>query len=289
MITKNLTYREAIEPVLVNLESRYDTNNTTSLLFLAEFFKTPNFQFLNNLDKLITNVDYKHLKKLENQLNRNIPLPYILGNISFYKDDFMVNDSVLIPRSDSEVLVETILDNISLLNYSNTIDCLEIGFGSGCLSISVAKYSKKEIKVVAYDISEYAKQIAETNSSLNLKNGNTVKFFVTDILKTNLTKSYDIIFSNPPYIPKDEYEQLDSSLHYEPRIALTDEGDGLIFYKRLKELCENNLKPTGSAFFEIHSTMEKEVMRIFRPLNSRKLEIIKDLTGKPRVICIKPS
>ena len=211
------------------------------------------------------------------------PLQYILGEWEFYGLPFKVSEGVLIPRADTEILVEQC---IQLMREVEEPNILDIGSGTGAISIAIANELKSS-SVTGIDINEKAIELANKNKTLNkIKNIN----FVKSNLFENLDKDfkYDLIVSNPPYISKKEYETLMPEVkNYEPQNALTDLGDGLYFYREISKLAGEYLKDTGYLAYEIGYNQAKDVTKILQNNNFDILSVIKDYGGNDRVVIAK--
>ena len=211
------------------------------------------------------------------------PLQYILGEWEFYGLPFKVSEGVLIPRADTEILVEQC---IQLMREVEEPNILDIGSGTGAISIAIANELKSS-SVTGIDINEKAIELANKNKTLNkIKNIN----FVKSNLFENLDKDfkYDLIVSNPPYISKNEYETLMPEVkNYEPQNALTDLGDGLYFYKEISKFVGEYLKDTGYLAYEIGYNQAKDVTKILQDNNFDVLSVIKDYGGNDRVVIAK--
>lgn len=233
----------------------------------------------------MTDIEYlkKYLPKdkLEEglkELKAGKPVQYIVGNVDFYNVNLLVNENVLIPRFETEYLVE------KTINYSKNIkkplDILDIGTGSGAIAITLAKNIPSN--VLATDISKKALEIAQENAK---RNNVQIKFKQSDILKS-VEGKFDIIISNPPYISKDE--TIDPIVkNNEPHIALYALDNGLYFYKNILQNIKPYLKEKSLIAFEIGMTQSKaitEISKTYLPNSIVKTE--KDLTGKDRYIFI---
>lgn len=203
------------------------------------------------------------------------PLQYIVGSAEFMGLTFRVNKNVLIPRADTETLVEEVLR----LADGRKGDMLDIGTGSGCIGISAAHYNPG-LNVTFLDISAEALKTAEENARINNVCG---KFIKADILKETVADKFDIIVSNPPYIRPDVIETLQKEVKdYEPYGALCGGKDGLVFYRRIAETAPLMLKKDGILAFEIGYDQAEEVVRIMHDFCD--VRIIKDLCGNDRVV-----
>ncbi len=208
------------------------------------------------------------------------PLQHILGEIGFMNLTLKVSPAALIPRSETEILVEKAL--ALLQNTAPRI--LDIGTGSGCIAISLAQ-ELEQAKVLGVDISPDALALAKENAA---NNAVQVTFQTLDILQTlpNIDERFDLVVSNPPYIAPNEKNHLQQEVvEFDPHQALFDNADGLTFYHRFAEILPDLLIPGGHFFFEFGGTpQEKPVLNIFMEKGFQNLEIIQDYNGDPRVI-----
>ena len=211
------------------------------------------------------------------------PLQYILGEWEFYGLPFKVSEGVLIPRADTEILVEQC---IQLMREVEEPNILDIGSGSGAISIAIANELKSS-SVTGIDINEKAIELANENKTLNkIENVNFIKSDLFE--KIDKDFKYDLIVSNPPYISKNEYETLMPEVkNYEPQNALTDLGDGLYFYREISKLAGEHLKDTAYLAYEIGYNQAKDVTKILQNNNFDILSVIKDYGGNDRVVIAK--
>ncbi len=222
------------------------------------------------------------------RLNNNEPIQYILGETEFYGRRFLVNDSVLIPRPETEELVKYVVDKSKVLPIGEGWEgfLLDIGTGSGCIAISLAK-ELPNFKVTAYDISEKALETAKTNAELNKAD---VTFEKVDILKHTFTHlhihSFNIIVSNPPYVTKQEIDRMQKNvLDFEPHLALfVEDSEPLIFYEAIANFAFNNLTENGLVAVEINEALGEETAEVFRRKGFSEVEIIKDIHQKDRFV-----
>ena len=217
------------------------------------------------------------------QLKNEIPVQYVLGNTSFFGLDFEVNTNVLIPRPETEELVEWILNSLQSTVTNQKVKIIDIGTGSGCIAISLAK-NIPHAHVTALDVSVDALATAKKNAQNNQV---TVAFKNQNILETyDLQEQFDVIVSNPPYVRNLEKVEIKKNvLDYEPHLALFVENDNaLIFYKKIAELAQKNLKPNGFLFFEINQYLGKETLDLLENLNFKNIELRKDIYGNDRMI-----
>ena len=240
-----------------------------------------------NKNKELNEPDLGKLKKdLEELLNQK-PVQYVLNEAWFYKMKFFVNENVLIPRPETEELVEWIVSDLKKQKDSKATNIMDIGTGSGCIPIALKK-ELPETNITAIDVSEKALSVAKKNASeLQV----TIDFFKIDFLEENERQAlsqYDIIVSNPPYIPINEKEILSKNVtDFEPGIALfVANNDPFIFYKKIANFSKTHLNQGGKIFVEIHEEYAKQVMIIFE--NTGLIcETKKDIYGKERMIKAK--
>ena len=213
------------------------------------------------------------------------PLQYILGEWEFYALPFKTDERALIPRADTEILVENCIHLVREIEEPNILD---IGTGSGAISIALA-HELKNSSVTGIDISEKALELANENKILNkIENVNFIKSNLFENLDKNF--KYDLIVSNPPYISQEEYQTLMPEIKkYEPQNALTDNGNGLYFYEEISKQAGEYLKENGYLAYEIGYNQPKEVSKILKDNNFSVLSIIKDYGGNDRVIIAKKS
>lgn len=213
-------------------------------------------------------------KEYQNALNRRVqgtPFSYITGEKEFMKLKFKVNENVLIPRPETEILVEEVLK----YKAKNVLD---VCTGSGCIAVSIAYYNE-QTKVSALDISEAALEIAKGNAKLN---GVDVEFICSDLFE-NINKKYDIIVSNPPYIETSIIDTLEEEVKNEPHIALDGGADGLEFYRRIAKEAHEYLKENGTLLFEIGYNQGERVSRLLMENDYKNVRVIRDLSGNDRV------
>lgn len=217
------------------------------------------------------------------QLKKEVPIQYLLGKTNFYGMDFEVNENVLIPRPETEELVEWIINENAGIDKSKRLKILDIGTGSGCIAISLAK-NLPNAEVYAIDISKKALETAKRNA---IQNNVEVTFMYKDILELELLNcNFDIIVSNPPYIRNLEKEEIKKNvLDYEPHLALfVEDNNALIFYKKIAALAQKNLLENGQLFFEINQYLGKEMSTLLESMNFRNIELRKDIYDNDRMM-----
>ena len=213
------------------------------------------------------------------------PIQYIFGEAHFYNLKFKVNSSTLIPRPETEELVDLIIKQSLITHHSSLISILDIGTGSGCIPITLKKNIPNS-KVTGIDISEQALEVAKSNA---IKNNVDVEFIKLDILSQLIThnSTFNTIVSNPPYVLNSEAKQMDARvLEHEPHLALfVEDTDPIIFYKRIIDLCTKYLQEKGYLYFELNPMYANDVKNY---ANDSKIfnftEIVKDMSGKERFL-----
>jgi len=223
------------------------------------------------------------------QLKLEIPIQYLLGKTSFYGLEFEVNENVLIPRPETEELVDWIIQENLKIEKFKDLKILDIGTGSGCIAISLAK-NLPNAKVYAIDVSKKALATAKKNAE---RNNVKVNFILQNILEVvalseveGLEQQFDIIVSNPPYVRNLEKQEIRKNvLDNEPHLALFVEDDNaLVFYRKIAELAQKNLAPNGQLYFEINQYLGKEMVELLEKLNFKNIELRKDIYGNDRMI-----
>jgi len=227
-------------------------------------------------------IEQQHeIKKIVEKIKNNIPIQYILGETEFYGLPFKVNESVLIPRPETEELVEWIQSENSVEKELNLLD---IGTGSGCIAISL-KSSAPNWSVDAFDISKDALLTATQNAMLN---GVNVTFSEVDILNPPalIDRKWDIIVSNPPYVLESEKAGiLPNVLNHEPHLALfVTDNDGLLFYRQIAQFAKQHLKQNGQLYFEINRMFGKMTVDLLESMGFCAVELRKDISGNDRMI-----
>lgn len=236
-------------------------------------------------DFLIPEEQLTDLKKILQRLQKEEPIQYILGNTEFYGLPFFVDESTLIPRSETEELVAWVIEEVAKLqsNPVTKLSILDIGTGTGCIPISLAKNLPKA-KITAIDISPKALEVAKKNAHINKV---TIDFIELDILTTkSLPQEFDIIVSNPPYVRELEKVEIKNNvLENEPHLALfvADENP-LIFYSKIADLAKQQLSENGLLFFEINQYLGKETMALLEEKGFKNIELRKDIFGKDRMV-----
>lgn len=237
-------------------------------------------QFVLRKTEKIPDSERKEIESIVQRLKSFEPLQYILGETEFYGLKLNVNPSVLIPRPETEELVQWILS----YEKNKTPRILDIGTGSGCIALAL-KNEIPDSQVFAVDVSENALETAAENAA---KNQMEVEFIHADILhwKTRVWKKFDVIVSNPPYVRELERARMKSNvLDFEPASALfVSDSDPLIFYREIAKFALQNLKTGGSLYFEINEYLGAEMSDLLADFGFRNIQVKNDMQGKMRML-----
>ena len=251
-------------------------------ILLAEILKCKRLELYLSFDKPLAENEVQIYREAIRKRGLRIPLQYIVGNVEFYGLKLIVNENVLIPRPETELLVEKIINES---DKSASLKILDIGVGSGNISLSILK-NLPNTNVVAIDISESALEVAKQNAELNsLQDRIELKHF--DIMKDDLNSlgKFDLIVSNPPYVSVNDFESLEPELKvHEPRIALTDNSNGISFYKSIIEASDQILNRPGKIYFELGMGQSMQVKNLFDQKGFSNITITKDYSGIDRII-----
>jgi release factor glutamine methyltransferase len=276
------------------LDAIYGKNEVESFFFMCteHFLNAPRFQFSLQPDFTLTNSETDTFVEILSGLKQQKPIQYLLGETEFYSLKFKVNKDVLIPRPETEELVDLIIryntERSRSVHENTKLKILDIGTGSGCIAISLAK-NLPNAQVYALDVSKKALKIAKTNAEQNEVD---IIFIEADILNAitwNLDfkeSEFDIIVSNPPYVRQLEKLEIQPNvLDNEPHLALFVEDDNpLKFYKAITNFAVNNLKTYGELYFEINQYLGKETKQLLVDTNFKDIELLKDLNDNYRML-----
>lgn len=258
-------------------------------LILMTLLKKDKIYLLTHSDEVVEEELVNKYYEMVNKRNAGFPLQYMLNKQEFMGLDFYVEEGVLIPRPDTEILVENIINTVNSKNKfkDKIINILDIGTGSGAISLSLAYYIKNS-NVKAVDISDVAIKVTNINkNNFNLKNIDIIKGDLFGDLNISDNK-FDIIVSNPPYIRKDVIEGLQTEVSvYEPRLALDGGITGLDYYEKINEISSRYLNEGGYIFLEIGHDQAESVRCIFSKNNMfSNIKVVKDLYNHDRVLII---
>lgn len=251
-------------------------------LLLANIISCKRLDLYLSFDKPLGNQEIEKYREFIRRRGNFEPLQYITGNVDFYGLELKVDSSVLIPRPETELLVENIL-NVLTKEMESTI--LDIGCGSGNITIALA-VNLASSKFICTDSSDNALKVAKENAEKYSVSGR-IKFTMHDILKEDLSSFplLDIIVSNPPYVSKENFSSLQKEIRdYEPRSAVTDESDGYTFFREISRKSFNKLKAGGKLFFEVADGQSEGVIEIMKENNFKNITVIKDYQNIDRVI-----
>ena len=250
---------------------------------LAEYILNFNRQeIIANLDKEVEEEQRVRYYLALIEIIQGMPIQYITNKQEFMKLDFYVDENVLIPQPDTEILVEKAIEEAKKIE---NVEILDMCTGSGCIGISIAK-NIENAKVTLVDISKNAIEIAKKNALRNKVESQLT--FIQSNMFEKVEKKFDIIVSNPPYIKTDVIPKLDKQVQNEPHKALDGGKDGLKFYKIIIEEAKNYLKENGKLILEIGYDQKEEVENLIKQSGQyKKIEVIKDLSQNDRVIIVK--
>mgnify|MGYP005666433405 CR=1 FL=1 len=276
------------------LDAIYGKDEVASFFYLSieHHLNVARIQLILDSDFTLTKDETDVFFTILEDLKQQKPIQYTLGETEFYGLQFSVNENVLIPRPETEELVDWIIKCHAERSRSakDAIKILDVGTGSGCIAISLAKHLP-EAQVFAVDISESALKIAKENAD---KNGVEVEFIKADILESSLWEDvalrqmgfFDIIVSNPPYVRELEKREIKPNvLDNEPHLALFVENDNpLIFYKAITDFAVDKLKSKGSLYFEINQYLGQETKQLLVDAEFKDIQLRKDLNGNDRML-----
>ena len=252
-------------------------------LFLQHLFECKRIDLYLQFETIVKPESLAILRKWITRRINNEPIQYILGSSEFYGRSFIVNKNVLIPRPETEILIDISIEELKNVNSPLILD---VGTGSGCIAITIALEIPLST-IIAIDIDERAISVAKNNIEKHeVKN---IEFVVTDIFDEKINKKADMLISNPPYIAKEEVSGLMKEVKdYEPLVALTDNNDGLKFYRRFAEIIPRILKENGTAIMEVGTEDHPvRVEEIFREYGFNDIRTELDLNKDKRALVIK--
>ena len=249
-----------------------------SEILMSKVIKENRSNVLLNPNRILSNQDYENFRELISNRLQFKPIAYLTGKKSFWKHDFEINDKVLIPRPDTEIIIEEILQ---IYKNKQNIRFLEVGVGSGCIILSILK-ERKSFLGNGVDLSKDCISICKLNA-IKLGVQNRLKLFKTDIDNFSLGK-YDLIISNPPYIKKLDLKNLDKDVNYEPKLALDGGLDGLSKIRKVINKSSELIKLNGKLVIEIAYDQKEMVKNILRNNGFFINKVVKDLSKNDRCI-----
>ncbi len=272
------------------LDAIYGKNEVESFFFLCaeHYFDFARIQLALEPEFTFVKSEADTFFKVLEKLKKEIPIQYILGETEFYGLKFKVTENVLIPRPETEELVDWIIKCHLERSQESQLKILDIGTGSGCIAVALAKHLPNA-EVYALDVSKDALQMAKQNAELNKVN---ITFVEANILRPtyhsifDTESNFDVIVSNPPYVRNLEKAEIKSNvIDNEPHLALFVEDDNpLVFYKSITDFAVDNLKQKGQLYFEINQYLGNETKRLLLDANFGRVELRKDLNGNDRML-----
>lgn len=255
-----------------------DEGSLKAKILLEHILKVEREYIITHYEDIVSETQITLYQSKLEELKRGKPIQYITNHQEFMKLDFYVDENVLIPQPDTEILVEKVIE--ILKNKKNTCSVLDMCTGCGAIGISIAKYIPKT-DIYVSDISKSALQIAKKNA---LKNGvENIHFILSDQFKSIYKKDFDIIVSNPPYIETDMIKDLPTEVKNEPHLALDGGNDGLDFYRTLSNQSISYLKSNGYLCLEIGYQQKEEVSKLLKNY-FKNIKIFQDYGGRDRVV-----
>ena len=278
-----MTIKQALEEAKIILKRNAFEDSTIIAKELLSYVLKKDKSYLTiNMDLSLTDEEYTKFTQYINQIINGKPLQYITQKQEFMKIDFFVNENVLIPQPDTEVLVETVLEICKKYDKQN-LKILDLCTGSGAIAISLSKIL--DIKIFASDISQKALEIAKKN---NIANNTKVKFIESDLFKQINEEKFDIIVSNPPYIKNKDIKTLSKQVQNEPYIALAGGEDGIDFYRKIIGDSYKYIKKNGFLCLEIGYDQKEDLIKLIKQNENYKYEnCIKDLSNNDRCIVVR--
>ena len=280
-----MTLKELKSYFTEELSGLYPSEEMQSFFnILSEFFlKYTRFETVLKETEIISEENQQHFQNAITRLKQFEPIQYITGETEFYGLTFKVNQHTLIPRPETEELVSWVLEKLGNRPQHVSHEILDIGTGSGCIAISLAK-NLSQANVSALDFSSDALQMAKLNAQTNCV---PVDFFDMNILQAKkLPKIYDVIVSNPPYVRELEKDMMQPNvLSFEPHVALfVSDADPLLFYRKIAQLATQYLSPNGHLFFEINEYLSVSLTHLLESLGFKNIEMKQDIFGKDRMM-----
>jgi len=274
----------------IELDAIYGKHEVDSFFYLCteHYLNVPRIQLTLEPGLAITKSETDTFFKVLEDLKQQKPIQYILGETEFFGLPFKVNKNVLIPRPETEELVDLIIRSVMSLVVDKPVKILDIGTGSGCIAIALAK-NLPNAKVYALDVSKEALKVAKQNAEINKVDINFIEASILDDtchLAFEAESNFDIIVSNPPYVRNLEKEEIKPNvLDNEPHLALFVEDDNpLLFYRAITNFAIKKLKDKGSLYFEINQYLGEETQQLLVDANFEAIELLKDLNGNDRML-----
>jgi release factor glutamine methyltransferase len=279
-----MTIKQYRDQFIQELTPRYDVGEAESFFYriLEAKHQLKRIDIALQPELVFSIAELEIWNSILDQLKKEIPIQYILGTTHFYGLEFEVNSAVLIPRPETEELVDWIIGSQKVEGRNQRLKILDIGTGSGCIAILLAK-NLPNAEVFALDVSEQALATAKRNAELNQVQ---VQFICQSILETeDLEHQFDIIVSNPPYVRHLEKQEIKKNvLDNEPHLALfVADNDALLFYRKIAQLAQKNLSLQGQLYFEINQYLGQEMVDLLHEMNFQNTILRKDIYGNDRM------
>lgn len=263
----------------ITLEESPEEINSLANQIIEHLFDLEQSDIIMDRSINLSSSEIKALDKFIGRINEHEPIQYIIGEADFYGRKFKVNQSVLIPRPETEELVHLIVNEHKL----KKVKFVDVGTGTGCIPITLLK-ELPESKAYAIDFDPRVIKIAKQNA---ITHGVSIDFMLMDILRENIPlQSLDFIVSNPPYVTYNDKNHMKANvLNYEPPTALyVKDDDPLLFYRRIAEQAVNCLKPGGKIYFEVNEKYAEDVKALLEVMDYTEGVVIKDINGKDRIV-----
>lgn len=275
----NLTIKENLEYAIKKLkENDIEECSLKAKLLLSYVLIKPKEFLIINEEKNLSEAEQEKFNRLLEQMIDNVPLQYLVNKQEFYGIEFFINENVLIPQPDTEILVEEVI-NIS--NRENKKEILDMCTGSGAIAIALSK-NIKNANIIATDISDKALEIAKKNDKEN-----KINFIKSDMFENLKNKKFDVIVSNPPYIKTDIIKTLSKEVQKEPMLALDGGKDGLNFYRIIINDADKHLNSNGYLCLEIGDDQKEEIIQLLKQKKYKEIYSKKDLSGNDRIVVAK--
>ncbi|WP_283637465.1 peptide chain release factor N(5)-glutamine methyltransferase [Aquaticitalea lipolytica] len=283
-----MVLKEILNVFHKELDTIYGNNEVDSFfnILIDYYLNLKRITLVMQPEYTISKEEEQPLFEALSRLKLEEPIQYILGETEFFGLVFKVNQNTLIPRPETEELVQWIIEDYK--DNLEQIKILDIGTGTGCIPISLAK-SLPKAKVKALDISTKALEVAKQNAELNAVEVDFIELNILETCHTELdsaSQKFDVIVSNPPYVRELEKAEMKGNvLKHEPELALfVDNTNPLIFYKAITEFATHNLKAGGTLYFEINQYLGSEMIQLLEDFNFKDIELKKDMFGNNRMI-----
>jgi release factor glutamine methyltransferase len=285
--TRVWTIRELMKSAIEHLQGKgFEDARLTVELLLAHALELQRIQLYVNFDKPLSQDELKQFRTLYERRLAREPVQYIIGSANFMGLHFSVDPRVLIPRPETETLIEQVMLACQRYPEGEPIHILDVGTGSGNIAVSIVKFVK-QAHVTAIDVSLEALAVAKQNARLHSIESR-IHFSCSDIFDqtdTVFQAQYDLLVSNPPYVPKDEWDQLQREVKdFEPSTALTDGNDGMKFYTHIVKIVPGVIKPGGGIILEVGFGQAEIVAQELRKSGLTEILITRDLQDVPRVV-----